>query len=227
MATFKIGDKVKFLNQIGGGRVSKIMSALVVNVEDENGFEIPTMVNEIVLDATNDKAGKMFVSNQEDIDARQDKEATQEPEQAIDLPLGNKSNREIEGIYLCFIPHNQKWLITGEIDVWLINNTTNDVIYSCFLKMESDNNYAGFDYGSTQRKTQHLLTTIYRDELSFWSGGIMQLLIHYEQCVQPNEPLSLTMPIKEQLFFIESSYVKSSFFEEKAIIFPLFIPNKL
>ena len=61
MRTFKVGDKVKFLDRTGGGVVTKIISPVLVNVEYD-GFEIPTLTKEIVLDYTDQKAGKMFTS---------------------------------------------------------------------------------------------------------------------------------------------------------------------
>ena len=45
---FKVGDKVKFLNEPGGGKVSKIVSARMVNVAVEDGFDIPTLISELV-----------------------------------------------------------------------------------------------------------------------------------------------------------------------------------
>ena len=61
MSEFKIGDKVKFLNRTGGGIITKIISPLVVHVE-EDGFDMPTLTKEIILDHVDDKAGKMFTS---------------------------------------------------------------------------------------------------------------------------------------------------------------------
>lgn len=43
-----IGDKVRFLNEVGGGIVRKIKDKLVY-VEDENGFEIPSLASELVV----------------------------------------------------------------------------------------------------------------------------------------------------------------------------------
>ena len=40
---FKVGDRVKFLNENGGGVVSKIVSPSMVNVAIEDGFEIPSI----------------------------------------------------------------------------------------------------------------------------------------------------------------------------------------
>lgn len=45
---FKTGDRVEFLNEVGGGTVSGHKGDLVL-VEDENGFEFPFHENELVL----------------------------------------------------------------------------------------------------------------------------------------------------------------------------------
>ena len=45
----KIGDKVRFLSEVGGGRVSGFQGKDIVLVEDEDGFEIPTSVHDVVV----------------------------------------------------------------------------------------------------------------------------------------------------------------------------------
>lgn len=44
-----IGDKVRFLNDIGGGKVSGFQKNGIVLVEDEDGFEIPMQASEVVV----------------------------------------------------------------------------------------------------------------------------------------------------------------------------------
>ena len=45
----KIGDKVRFLSDIGGGRVAGFQGNNIVLVEDEDGFQVPTPRNEVVV----------------------------------------------------------------------------------------------------------------------------------------------------------------------------------
>ena len=59
MAKFQIGDKVKFLNQIGGGVVTKITDDFVF-VQDETGFDMPMQPTELIRMADMSGAGKMF-----------------------------------------------------------------------------------------------------------------------------------------------------------------------
>ncbi|MBQ7180915.1 MAG: DUF2027 domain-containing protein [Bacteroidaceae bacterium] len=45
----KIGDTVRFLSEVGGGRVSGFKGKDIVLVEDEDGFEIPMLMSDVVV----------------------------------------------------------------------------------------------------------------------------------------------------------------------------------
>ena len=45
----KIGDKVRFLSETGGGIVSGFQGKNIVLVEDADGFEIPFPITEVVV----------------------------------------------------------------------------------------------------------------------------------------------------------------------------------
>lgn len=79
----KIGDKVKFLSEIGGGKIAGFKGKNIVLVEDEDGFQIPTPINGVV------------VVNQEDYSTanviNQRAEAQERKAQATPLQRGNRS----------------------------------------------------------------------------------------------------------------------------------------
>lgn len=50
----KIGDKVRFLNEVGGGTVSGFQGKDIVLVEDEDGFDIPMLKSQVVVIDTNE-----------------------------------------------------------------------------------------------------------------------------------------------------------------------------
>jgi len=49
----EIGDKVRFLNDIGGGKVTAFRPGNIVLVEDEDGFDIPVPMDQVVVIETN------------------------------------------------------------------------------------------------------------------------------------------------------------------------------
>jgi hypothetical protein len=55
---FKVGDKVKFLNDTGGGVVSGIIDNKLVNVRIEEGFDVPVLISELVADIDENQAVK-------------------------------------------------------------------------------------------------------------------------------------------------------------------------
>ncbi len=59
MSKFKIGDKVKFLNQQGGGVVTRVTDDFVF-VQDDTGFDLPMTPTELIRMADMTGAGKMF-----------------------------------------------------------------------------------------------------------------------------------------------------------------------
>ena len=45
----KIGDKVQFLSYIGGGKIAGFKGKDIALVEDEDGFQIPTPMSDLVV----------------------------------------------------------------------------------------------------------------------------------------------------------------------------------
>ena len=57
----KIGDKVRFLSEVGGGRVSGFQGKDIVLVEDEDGFDIPMAVKDVVVIDNDDYSSERVV----------------------------------------------------------------------------------------------------------------------------------------------------------------------
>ena len=62
---FEPGDKVKFLNQVGGGIVKKVTDDFVF-VKDDSGFDIPMQPEELIRMADQQGAGKLFNAKMEE-----------------------------------------------------------------------------------------------------------------------------------------------------------------
>ena len=45
----QIGDKVRFLNDVGGGVITGFQDKQTVLVSDADGFEIPTLIKDVVV----------------------------------------------------------------------------------------------------------------------------------------------------------------------------------
>ena len=59
----KIGDKVRFLSETGGGKVAGFQGNNIVLVEDDDGFQIPTAITDVVVVENDDYSTSRIVSD--------------------------------------------------------------------------------------------------------------------------------------------------------------------
>jgi hypothetical protein len=236
---FQVGDKVKFLNSSGGGIVSKIISPTLVNVMIEDGFEIPTMTSELIKIDPKGKVESMFDedfgvnrpqsavdSRQSAVGSRQSVKSSQDPEPKVPDPevpdrqttLGNYSfiAKNTPGVYLAFVPHDQKWFVTGLVEVYLVNHTGMSILYAFFL--EGEKKLTGKDYDVLFPGNKILIDTIDRDELLKWTKGIVQLILFDEEPDRIFLPVSTEFDISPGRFNDEHNYKATQFFEEKLLL---------
>ena len=81
----KIGDKVRFLSEVGGGVVKGFQGKDIALVEDEDGFEIPMLVRECVVIETDNYNIPLKPASK--------KEAEPEPEKEEEKDAGDSSVR--------------------------------------------------------------------------------------------------------------------------------------
>jgi len=243
---FQLGDKVKFLNSKGGGVVTKIITPTLVNVMIEDGFEIPTITSELVKVEPQGKAERMFAeefpvgSRQSSVISRQSEDRSQKTEdrsrksedrsQKVDVTpeqpdrqtaLGNYSFRakNTPGVYLAFVPHDQKWLVTGMVEIYLVNYTSSDVLYVFYL--EGEKKLTGKDYDVLFNGNKIHIDTIDRDELLKWTKGIVQLIFFNEAPEKIYMPVSTEFDISPRRFNDEHNYNISQFMEERLLLVSL------
>ena len=218
---FNVGDKVKFLNSKGGGVIRKILDSRMVSVEVEGGFEIPTLIKELIKMEENEPTARFFNEKLE-LGIDQEKQQTEKNEDVLsdrlnDLPSSLIRNRKSEDIFLAFLPHEQKWLISGLLDVMLINNSSFDILYNIFLQ-NPDNDYTGKDYGSCFPDSRLLLDTITREQVPEWTSGYLQFLFHKSLNHEVLPPFNSQFKISGQKFYNEASYKETPFITGKTIL---------
>ena len=220
----KVGDKVKFLNQIGGGVVTKIVSSQIVNVADDTGFDIPTLIKDLIKVEPMQGAGKLFEQNVDiEVPAKQSAQSQLEAdydEETVSPLRPTPESRNIDkGIYLAFVPHEQRWLITGSVDVYILNRTPYTFLASIFL--QTQDNFEGVDYSAIAPESKIYLDTIDRESLDYWSKGVVQGMFHYDSGRSVLNTVSADFKVKGSRFYKEDGYVDVGCLGEKALLISL------
>ena len=98
----KIGDKVRFLSETGGGIVAGFQDKNVVLVEDEDGFQIPVRVNDVVVVDTDDYNIKPVVPVSKQKQEDDDYDPSDRPITFISEPEERKGG-DVLSVYLAFV----------------------------------------------------------------------------------------------------------------------------
>jgi hypothetical protein len=217
----KVGDKVKFLNDTGGGVVRRIIDSRLVSVAIEGGFEIPVQASELLVTDPVDAGSRFFhqafaIGDQPEASATVAGQDTVQDAQE-ELPRNVIQSRRTEDVLLVFVPHDQKWLITGHLDVFLVNNTSFDLLYNHY-RQDEDDRWTGIDYGSLGKGSRLLIDTINRDDLTLWTEGCLQFLFHKERCANVPPPFSADFSIAGKKFYSEQSYQENGYTTGKGVV---------
>lgn len=213
---FKIGDKIKFLNEEGGGFISKIISPSMVEVDIEDGFSIPYSTSELLKVDDQGTASRFF---DEDFGEKpKEKVETEESfSSEVSTELFKRQSLDLKkGIYLAFVPQDQKWLMTGLMDVYLLNHSENTVLFSLFLRQE--NKIISTEYDLIDRNNKFLIDSIDRDDLNDWTSGHLQVLFIPSKTEKIIAPLSKKFQIKGAKFYQENNYKHIDLLEANALI---------
>ena len=144
----KIGDKVRFLSEVGGGVVTGFQGKDMVLVEDADGFDIPMPIKECVVIDTDDynmkrkpvaPAPKQEVVSAKakgaSVKVRQDEE---EDERPITYRPAERKGGDILNVMLAFVPQDLKAISATAFDSYLINDS-NFTLYFTYLTAEGSN----------------------------------------------------------------------------------------
>lgn len=235
---YKPGDKVRFLNEKGGGTVMKIINDFMVSVAIEDGFEIPTLTSNLVLVEQGNAPMAVFAHENQGKNVKQNIPAAA-PDHTIDESYRDQDNRATPisklsekqaiatGVYLAYVPADQQWLVTGNIDIYLVNFTEHDTLYSLFLKKE-DGGYSGIDYGILPKESKILIESIVHEDLNEWISGTVQILFHKDDNEKLLMPVSTDFRIKGSKFYREDSFHQFGLLQnKKAVIFTLCEINRI
>jgi len=214
---FKVGDKIKFLNESGGGFVSKIISPSMVEVDIQDGFSIPYSTSELLLVEDQGTASRFF-----DEDFGEKPDSVEEVEEAasfspeVSTELFKRQSMDLKkGLYLAFVPQDQKWLMTGLIDVYILNHSDYRILFSLFLNQENKNINKEFDL--IEKNNKFLIDSIDRDDLNQWTQGHLQALFVPLEAQKIIAPLNKKYQIKGAKFYQESHYKHIDLLEANAL----------
>ena len=237
----KTGDRVRFLNSVGGGTVTAFRGKDQVLVEDTDGFEIPVLITECVVVG---KADRLFdstetesystpvktglrkkevpdrqdikVSKQSNISDRQEiNESKQVVSPFIETPQGERLS-----LSLAFLPVEAKDFMQTPFEAYLINESN---YYLYFNYMSCNNNSWSSRYnGLIEPDTKMFLEEFPKSAINDLEHICLQMIAFKKgKTYALKNTLSVELRLDTVKFYKLHCFTKNAFFDEDALIVPM------
>jgi len=204
----KAGDIVRFLNISGGGTVSRVEGKLAF-VEDEDGFEVPVIVHELVV-IKDEKPSNSQSSEQIEEEVEEESYEYTEEEGGDDDPR----------FYVAFLPGEKKGVESGHLRIQLVNDSNYFAYYTVSKKQKDETLELQFN-GLIEPNTKISLDkmTVLQLDDRIWKISIM--MFKKGKAYKELPAVSTEMKIKAARFFKENSFADNDYYHEKAVLMPV------
>lgn len=235
----KIGDKVRFLSEVGGGVVTGFQGKNIVLVEDEDGFDIPMPMTECVVIETDDyniptPAAKAAANRKkaEEQQARATSAAVKAtPTRAEEQPMQHVAKPEISvyrqpemkggdvlNVFLAFVPEDIKAVSTTPFDAYLVNDS-NYCLYYTYASAEGKA-WTVRSHGVVEPNTKLWLEGFEKSELNDRERVMVQLLAFKDNRSFVMKPaVSAEIRIDTVKFYKLHTFQQTDFFETPALMY--------
>ena len=236
----KVGDTVRYLNSVGGGKIVRIDGKMAY--VDDDGFETPMLIKELVVvmpagheaqKANGNSTNLMF--DQKAFDAgRQPEPQTQvivqDKAEETELPIEETAYGEKINVVLAFEPRNIKQLSSTSFSAVLVNDS-NYFLYFTFLVRSDDEHGWKLKYSGT------IEPNMLADLADFAHEELPQLERIAFQCIAFKKdktfslkaPVSISQKIDLTKFYKMHCFRPGVYFDTPVLEFPLIkddVPSK-
>ncbi len=244
----KIGDKVQFLSEIGGGKIAGFQGKDIALVEDEDGFQIPTPISDLVVTSSGEeysssrsavkKGGAEQVSETADpdtfnmsvkakINATIDDEFIEEEEyDAADREITYRAKVEerkggnVLNLYYAFVPEDVKNFSKSTFACYLVNDSN---YYVHYLYMSVDgHSFRLRGEGELEPNTKLYIESFALDQLNEIDRVRFQLLSFKRDKDFVAKPVcDVQFRIDKVKFYKLHTFQSNDFFETPALLYPV------
>ena len=217
----KIGDKVRFLSETGGGIIAGFKGKDLVLVEDEDGFQIPTPRSEVVVIDTDDYNIAKVVAPK--LNPQKKAPVEQPEEEPADRPVTfrpaveERRGGDVLSVYLAFVPIDLKAVTNTRFETYLVNDGNYYIRYA-YMTAEG-NAWSLKSTGEIEPNTKLFIEEFGRETLNQMERVAVQLVAYKKD--KPfllKQPVSLQLRIDAVKFYKLHTFQENDFFEQPALV---------
>lgn len=215
----KIGDKVRYLDAVGGGTVTAFKGKEMVLVLEDDGFETPVLIRQCVV-VQPEQPGVHKVKPRHVVLSS----AEIKPEPAQPSLVGKRPPLRLseEGLtlYLAFLPEEDKPFNEARMESYLINDSNYTLLFN--VALANGNAWITLQSGTMEPNTKELLETFGREEIPDREHIVVQVLAFKKQAFYMGQkPLSCELRLEQVKFYKLHCFKENDYFEDDALLIPL------
>ena len=228
----KIGDKVRFLNEIGGGRVAGFQGKNIMLVEDEDGFQVPMLTTEVVVVGNEDygtghmievRSEKQEVRGNRDkrfgLDSDEEPEPEEKPITFKAKPMERQGGERLSA-YLAFVPMDMKELTQTRFESYLVNDSN---YYLRYVYMTGENNaWTLRAEGELEPNTKEFIEEFGREDLNGLEHCCVQMIAYKrDKTFLLKQTVNAQLNVDTVKFYKLHAFRENDFFEQPALVYTL------
>lgn len=211
----KIGDKVRFLNTVGGGVIKELRGKDIIVVEDEDGFDVPVLARECVVIEN--------IAKQEPPKAAPTSQTTSaEPirKEAPKVIVEETPEGESITAVLAYLPLDEKKLSTTAYEAYLVNDSNFYLSYSYLTRSETG--WLVRNQGEVEPNTKVFIDEFDKSELNDLEKVCIQFIAYKrDKPFKLKSPYSVEIKIDTVKFYKLHSFRENDYFDENALVYPI------
>ncbi|MGL5563967.1 MAG: DUF2027 domain-containing protein [Tannerellaceae bacterium] len=209
----KIGDKVRFLNSVGGGVVRRFQGKDIVLVEEEDGFETPVLIRECVVVEQQIQVSKTVQPSKE----IQKAASRTEHNDPVYTPEEIKGNDALN-VYLAFLPVKPKELSTTNYEAYIINES-NYYLSLSYLNRTDDGWKLRYQE-EIEPNTRLFMEEFVKEDLNDLERVCIQFTAYKkDKAFALKNAVSVEIRVDTVKFYKLHSFKQSEFFNEGALVY--------
>ena len=206
----KVGDRVKFLNDTGAGKLTRIVDKNTGMVQIDEGFEVPVLLKELV-----PESGMNPYEQQEEQDVEHTGDSP--PEQfGGSAPTRSEPEMEDEELVLAFLPENN----TSDFRSYLINSTSYRIFY--VISRDQAGEQIRYHSGELEEGTKVFMGNYHPRDHADHAVFRIQSIFHKEGFFKQVQPVDALISIRGSNFLDPGEPVENDYFNEKALVFTVY-----
>lgn len=215
----KVGDIVRYLNAVGGGRITRIDGA--VAYVDDDGFVTPVLVKECVVVTPAKDAEMLEPEKTQQAPVAQPQ--AKKPAPAVEIaPFVETEEGEMLNVVLGFEAKDIKHLSATDYEAFLVNDSNYHLYYVISTQASADSPLSVLASGIIEPAMQEYVATVERADLPDMDRICASIIAFKpDRPYRAKTPMSVTMPFDATKFFKLHCFKRHPYFDNPVIALEL------